>query len=281
MWRGTYLVVGVVVACLVALALIRRFVRQERVKEANDFVAFSMTVVGTIYAVILAFMVFAVWTDYQVAQDMIEREANALIRFSRFAYNTPGDLPQKFGADILGYAHAVIDDEWPAMSRLKESAVARERLDNLFARTDDFEVKTLREQALLSQGLDALNLVSSSRRSRLNKAKDELPDILWDLLIFGAVATIGGAAFFGVGSFAQHALNTAVMAATITFVLFAINEINHPFRGMIHVEPTALQESIRVIERLQKTEMGAAAAGGATPDDPDEERPPAPGVHPR
>jgi hypothetical protein len=270
MLQGLALSLAVAAASIATLVIVRRFFGQDRLREVNDVSGFYFTIIGTIYAVILAFMVFAVWTDYQVAADTVEKEANAVIGVARAAYGYPREIQQSLVTNLLGYAHAAIDEEWPAMSRRKESAVARQRLDDLWNASLAIHPETMRDQVLLQQTLTNLATVRETRRSRLLKSKSDLPQMLWDLLLFGGFLTLFGSLFFGVRSFGYHAFQTALLAMLITFVLFALQSINHPFQSAVHVAPDALEEAVRVVDELQRSNGGIAADHH---DDPNEGHP--------
>ena len=60
------------------LVLVQRLVPPERREEQNDVAGFIFAVLGVAYAVLLAFVVIAVWQDYETAQTNVEREAHEL-----------------------------------------------------------------------------------------------------------------------------------------------------------------------------------------------------------
>ena len=58
----------VVALSLAGLALVRRTVPASRLEANTDVAGYVYAVVGVIYAVILAFIVIAVWEDYRDAE---------------------------------------------------------------------------------------------------------------------------------------------------------------------------------------------------------------------
>ena len=73
---------------LLALAgayLVRRIVGVERLKGHHEVAGFIIGIVGTIYAVFLAFMVVVEWDNYQQASTLVTTEANLLGDVSRMA----------------------------------------------------------------------------------------------------------------------------------------------------------------------------------------------------
>ena len=76
-----YLILTVFVPVLVAvwgLVVVQCLVPPERREEQNDVAGFIYAVLGLAYAVLLAFVVIAVWQDYNTAQTNVESEAHEL-----------------------------------------------------------------------------------------------------------------------------------------------------------------------------------------------------------
>ena len=55
----------------------------------NDVVGPNVSVIGTTYAVLIAFMLSGVWTNLQAARLNAEQEANNLVNIFRFAHQLP------------------------------------------------------------------------------------------------------------------------------------------------------------------------------------------------
>jgi uncharacterized membrane protein len=76
-----YVILTVLVPVLVAVAglvLVQRLVPPERREGQNDVAGFIFAVLGVAYAVLLAFVVIAVWQDYETTQTNVESEAHEL-----------------------------------------------------------------------------------------------------------------------------------------------------------------------------------------------------------
>jgi uncharacterized membrane protein YgaE (UPF0421/DUF939 family) len=67
-----------VLVAVVGLVLVQRLVPPDRREEHNDVAGFIYAVLGVAYAVLLAFVVIAVWQDYETSQTNVEGEANEL-----------------------------------------------------------------------------------------------------------------------------------------------------------------------------------------------------------
>jgi hypothetical protein len=77
--QSVFIVLGTVVLSLVFLSVLRRLWPVTRRTEHNDIIGWQISVLGTTYAVILAFMLWNVWNNFQTARINAEIEANFLV----------------------------------------------------------------------------------------------------------------------------------------------------------------------------------------------------------
>jgi hypothetical protein len=78
------------------------------------------------------------------------------------------------------------------------------------------------------------------------------PPILWVILIFAGVVTIGFTYLFGLENTWAHRLMVASLAAVIALVLFTISSLEHPFYGGTHVSPGAFE---LVLDRFETSKL--------------------------
>src|ERR1700761_8134790 len=81
------LIVG---ASLVLFVVMDRVWSWDKRTQHNDVTGWQLGILGTTYAVILGFMLYAVWTDFDTATQNAEMEANSLTNLYRLAGGVPG-----------------------------------------------------------------------------------------------------------------------------------------------------------------------------------------------
>ena len=79
-----------------------------------------------------------------------------------------GAEPDSLRSALLGYGHAVLEDEWPAMARLAGSDAATTAMRRLRHVLVSVEVTDQRGAAVYSEMLDRLADLTEARRSRLD-----------------------------------------------------------------------------------------------------------------
>jgi hypothetical protein len=77
------------------------------------------------------------------------------------------------------------------MRQGKSSQKAWDLLDEIRSEVQDFQPSTPAQLVLYEQGLERVHELADARREHLLDADQGLPDILWVVLIIGAVVVIG------------------------------------------------------------------------------------------
>ena len=93
-----------------------------------------------------------------------------------------------------------------------------------------------------------ISSITEHRRIRLLQNETSLPLVLWLVLIVGALVTLMSACLFGSPNPTLHLLQIVALALLLSLSLAAISDVNRPFRGAVHVEPTGFQNAKHVFE---------------------------------
>ena len=226
-----------VLLALTFLLLMRRFWPTSQRREHNEIIGWQVSVLGTTYAVIMGFMLYAVWTDYNAAEMTADAEANCLVNVFRLSQGlAPADRDQiqKLSRE---YADAMITDEWPAMGEGSLSLSGHRIVTELWATTMQAKPASLGEQTSWNHVLTELTNMTEYRRLRELQSKSKLPGILWTVLIVGGVITTLSSCLFGTDNFKLHAIQVFSLSLLLALALVAIADIDRPFRGAVHVNP--------------------------------------------
>jgi Protein of unknown function (DUF4239) len=240
-----YLILTVFVPVLVAVAglvLVQRLVPPERRVGQNDVAGFIFAVLGVAYAVLLAFMLIAVWQDYEAAQTNVESEAHELAGIYFLASQLPEPERTRIQDLVRTYTRVVVEEEWPMMERGQTSPLANALVRQLRSEILEFEPHTEGEQVLYESGLTQSHDADDARRSRLLEVREGIPGLLWVVLVLGGVITVSFTYLFGLRSNLSHALMVAALTLLICGILFTIGAFNYPFSGVVEIRPEAFKE---------------------------------------
>jgi hypothetical protein len=235
----TGIVVGVAVGVAVLLYLVQLAVPHRIREEHNDVAGFVYAVLGVLYAVMLGFVVVNEWENLQTTKTNTFAEANELGALFWNARALPPADGRTLEKTTRDYANVVIDSEWPLIAAGKSSEQATELVYTMRSEINALPTRTPQEQTVYQQAMEHVNNLAAARRERIYESSESVPSVLWVVLIVGSVFTVGYSFLFGLANFWAHLLIAAPLGVMVVLVLIVIDQLNHPFGGMVAVTPDA------------------------------------------
>lgn len=239
-----YTIIITIIAVLAAiggLLLIRRFVPVSSMEKHNDVAGFVYAVVGVVYAVLLAFVVDTVWEMHREAESYVHNEAKRIRDIYLDADGLPADMKQSLRAEIKNYVKLVAANEWESMTQTgfsKEAEQSFLRIRKLFR---DYRPRDNYESTWYNRAIESLDKFGEYRNMRIMAGRQDIPVIMWLVLIFGGILTIGFSYLFGTKNAWAQIIMVAVLTAMITSILILIWGLESPFSGFIRVEADAFK----------------------------------------
>lgn len=240
---GIFVTVVVVVYAVGLMLLTRYHYGADRLKQNNEVAGFKYAVVGVLYAVLLAFVVIAVWEDYSETEDSVRDESKAAIDLYHVAAAFPIE-GESIRDAIRNYTTSVYNDSWDAMALGGRSErVARDLRalnDAILALRPD----NTKEQVLFEHALRQLTLITDNRNERLDSADGSVPGVLWFVLLVGGLITLGYPAFFASSNLLAQVLMTGSLAALLALTLFLGLAFDFPFTGDPHISKDPFADAL-------------------------------------
>jgi hypothetical protein len=247
----------VYIACCVfvsvaGLLTFRRLMPADQLRSNRDSVAVFTTIIATIYAVLLAFVVVIVWQQYDGARAAVMREASALIDLSRLSLELPAPAGSHLRRELTTFTQTALDHEWASLAVGEENTETEKALNTLWHVVSRETVATSQnDAAILQTALERLTDLSDSRRICLNASADAMPPVLWSLLLGGAAINIAFTYMLGVSSQRWHVVMTVLLAAEVGFVLFLIATLDNPFSAGAAISQEPLRRALRVMSEFR------------------------------
>ncbi len=234
------LIISVFLGFGVALAFATRHLTDYQTRRThNDIAGYIFTTVGAIYGVLLAFLTVIVWEQYNSATENVAKEATAgLAMYRNLSLYPDQEQAGKAAQSLVAFMHAAVEDEFPAMAKMKQSQTTARAMDALWAHTKKIKPQNLQEQALFSEILRDLDVLAQLRAGRLGSATNpKLSGLMRYTLIFGALITLVSAVLFGAENFWWHLILVSILAILVASILFVLLELAHPFTSGIAIQP--------------------------------------------
>jgi len=268
-------VVGAIVLSILGLCVVRGLVPNELLRASNDEVGNYLQTLGTVYAVLLAFVVYVVWMQFDGVRTQVEREVNDIIDVYRTADGFPDAIRDDIHESLRRYVDAVLADEWRAMSRSDEATIERvgRLLDHVWRSMHAFCPERECHLTLYGEALQRMNELSDVRAARLSGARARIPLALRLLMYSGAVVMVASLYLLAVDRFVIHAIISAALAGAVAHVIYVVLDLDDAFGGAWQVSREPFERARRFIacartaERShdQAADARDASAGTAAP----------------
>jgi hypothetical protein len=249
--RLTAVVAPACAASVLGLVAFRALVSHEELRAAVGELGNYLQTVGSVYAVLLAFVVYAVWNQFNEARSYVEREAAALVDLHRTAAGLPHDARAAIHAGLLDYVDAVLRDEWLAMARYDEAAIDRvgHKLDDVWLALHRCKPADDCQHTVYSEALTRFNDLTDLRTNRLVAAQFRIPLTMRILLYAGALIVCGSVYLLAIPQLWLHAFVTAALAGAVAHILYLVEDLDDAFSGDWKVSKRAFERARARFER--------------------------------
>jgi uncharacterized protein len=230
------------VITLAGIALVHPHMRKavHGKRQANDVVIFVAANYGVVYAVLLGLLVVATFQTTKDLQDHISMEASSLATMYRSTDAYPEPLRSELRAQLRDYTHYVIEKDWPAHRQVRVLVGGDHRLQAIRQKLFSFEPKTASQEEIHREMLRYFNAMNVAREQREGAVFSSIPDVLWYVLLIGALVTIVFLWMLHMDLLPQILFGgiTAIFLGVMMFLIYAMD---HPLQGAVSVGPDAFQ----------------------------------------
>jgi Protein of unknown function (DUF4239) len=200
-----------------------------------------LAVIGALYGIIVAFLMFVVWEQFNRVQTGLGKEAAALEDLCRVAtFLAARDSAGRIRLAVRHYVKSTVSDEAPRLARGEESTVARDQFAALLQAVRGADVTTGKDDVVFDELLRALARVMEARDDRLTVSVTRIPGTLWNMVVFVSIVVFGGFLVLWVHALWLSLFMVAAVAGSITFLLSTLKDMDNPFVGAWNVSYTVM-----------------------------------------
>jgi uncharacterized membrane protein len=243
-----FIVVGTGLA-VSAMLVVRRFAPPGGYLSGMESADGIFSAAGAGLAVVLAFVIFTVFTSYENGRNASGQEAVAVQQM----FQTAGFFPDQavpLRGQAICYGRSVVHEEWPAMQDGRESPVTQGWVDQLITTIQQADIKGNRGGAALEHWLQLSEDRQEARRTRIAESEPFVPEFVWVILILMLVVVVAFQSLFADPSATAFGQSVAMasMSATLVAALTLIWVLDRPFndRGA-QITPSRMTASLVVM----------------------------------
>lgn len=245
------LAAGVMAA--LALVLVRRLMRESLLSDSGRGRP-MVQVTGTLFAVVLAFVILAAFQTFNNAKAGAQSEASAVLDMARTAALFPPSQRSELRADLVCYGRAVVHEEWPAMEHGDASPLVEHWIDAYRAAYQRLDLRSAREQLGLEELLTLAHTRGEGRQQRLSDATATVPTPLWLALIFTGVIAVAMQLSMADRRerLGVQATLIAGLASVVAAGLLIVYYLDHPYQGFSGgLKPAAMSRTLETISDFE------------------------------
>jgi hypothetical protein len=227
--------------------LVKSSIKGESLKMHHDVVDPVLAVLGTLFAILIGFMLANSMQRFESARTNVEREAGSIADVFRLSAGMPANLRDKTRKHCLLYTQSVIKDEWPAMQQGKFSDSSWSAINEIWSDVMSFQPVSQTESNIHQLIVSAIEQAGECRRTRFAQLSYRLPQTMWFIVIFGGVSTIVLTYFFSVASLRLQIAMTSVITMIIGLNVYMLAGYDAPFTGDIALTSDAFHSAEQVM----------------------------------
>jgi uncharacterized membrane protein len=164
--NNVFIIIACVSGAVLFLFLVTRASTAPSRRESNDFTGAVVAVIGTIYAVILAFTLSGVWSMFQQAQANEEQEANAVVNVFRIATQLQDPTAKPIRDLCVRYVDNTVGREWATMEKKQMTPEGGEMINRLWTLAGESQAHAQPDAIAAYQLMEELRGLTQYRRLR-------------------------------------------------------------------------------------------------------------------
>lgn len=207
-------------------------------------------VIGTLYGIMTAFIIYIVWDRYNRILETAEKETDSISElYALVTYLENDKISGRVKIAITHYAKAVIEKGWIKLYKGEKSKTANSALFKIYEEIKLIKSSRNRFPIIFGQIISKYEDVSDLRTQRVALSAEHLPKSLRTLLIFNSLALVFSVALLPVTSFG---IAVFIIFATITVVVLSLQvifDLDNPLApGEWQLTPQAFEDLIIELE---------------------------------
>lgn len=243
---------AILVCAFIGIALIGQFLVNKIItidilEKHHSAGEAMMGVVGTLFSVLLGFMVAGAMAKYQDAQMYGQLEASNVASVFRVARGLSDIDRPRIRQFCRVYVDDVINNEWPMMEKKQKVDHGWESYQDLWEAVVAAVPENDR-QSNLQQGLiTSMQSLGEQRRARIMLSETNTPIALWVIVGIGALITVAFTYVFASQFPKVQSMMTTLVAVAMALNIWLLSAYSSPYSGELKIKPTMfllLKESV-------------------------------------
>jgi Protein of unknown function (DUF4239) len=257
LWLGGAIIVAAVAVAVTLMVIARRHAPASGFFTDSDRSAGIFGVLGTSFAVLLAFVIFLAFESYGNAKDKAGTEAVAVTGLFGTARVFSPSARDQLRGELICYGRSVVADEWRTMKDGRASPLVDGWLADLDTTAERLDISGEKQAAGFGAWLEQSASRREGRRGRLAEAAPFVPPPLWMVLILGAGLVLGYMCLYADRRepWPVQAVMIGAVTAVVVSGLLMVRFFDRPYEnGSGSIRPVEMVKTLKFIDVEQRAE---------------------------
>ncbi|MBZ5603472.1 MAG: DUF4239 domain-containing protein [Acidobacteriia bacterium] len=204
-----------------------------------------ITLMGSIYAVIFAFVIFVIWGQFTEVETLTARECSSLDDLLRFAQSLHPDSNRAIRRAVAEYAQRVANSEWHSLGEQHRDQPTEKAFDAVVSAAIRTAAMNPSEEPILQRVIDIARKCGEQRDERVSRSLTRIPPTLLALVRLIAVSLLLLVFLYPFHTIAPGMLSFALLAAILFLSNLVMTDTDNPFDGIFNVRAQPFLELTR------------------------------------
>jgi hypothetical protein len=228
---------GLMIVVILGDQTLHLVVPADWLQHEADATAILIPLIGEIYAVLLAFMIFVIWTQFTEVENCVLREANSLNELLRYTAFLSDDHRGPVRRSVSQYVRLVLEQEWMELGNGRKDRQTEEAFSKLVS-----VVVAAAPKDDHGHLLEALRTVSRNRDERVAKSMTRMPPTLSGLVQLIAIVLWLLIYVYSFQNRSAGPICYSVAALVLFIANFVMTDTDNPLKGLWNVRPDSFSE---------------------------------------
>ncbi len=190
---------------------------------------------GSIYAVMYAFVIYVIWGQFTDVEKFVMRECYSLDELLRFSRYVNADSTRAIRRALAEYSQAVLGSEWEALGKREKDPVTENRFITLMTAAIRTAPSNPEEAMIQQRLIDIARDAGEHRDERITKSLTRIPPTLMGFVNALSMALL---VLVFVYPFHHPIAGAACFVLVATVLIFAnvvMTDLDNPFNGVYNV----------------------------------------------
>ena len=192
---------------------------------------------GNIYAVIYAFVIFVIWAQFTDVENLAMRECNSLDDLQRFSQYLNADASRAIRRALIDYATRVAKSEWPSLGERRRDPLTEKAFTVLMNAVIRAVPANPSEEQMHARLIDIMRRAGEHRDDRISKSLTQIPPTLVRLVNGMAIALLLLVFIYPFRSWLIGFSCFVVFAMVLSGANLVMRDMDNPFKGLCNVSP--------------------------------------------